>query len=130
MANDVEQRGVIFTGQAPTVVRNEAGRWMIDALSDMRRYAQGIAPVDTGAYRSSLTATPPRQVGGAIEAMLFSTDIPGKVKVIEFGFPAARPDLKGRAGVFVFRRTHDTFEGAIGAAARQLGARITLRLNQ
>lgn len=72
-----------------TMIRNE-----------MRR----VSPVLTGRYRASHQVSDAHTIApGVVESEITNRDIPGKVRVIEFGFPPSRPELRGRAPRRVFQ---------------------------
>lgn len=115
--------GAVLDGTAhETIMRFTLGR--IGAYIDRALiWARSISPVLTGTFRSSFAYQTRRTPTGA-EGLIWNTDTPGKVRVIEYGFPPARADLRGRAPRHVFAGTVDHMEQVLIAD----GARLTVEL--
>ena len=136
---EVRQRGVILTGQGGAVTARVLRRWLAGVFRVTRDYARGIAPVLTGRYRSSLIYRT-HQRGAVVSGEMYSTDIPGKVRVIEYGFPprplARQPKKgptrmgKGRKPVYVFRRTEQHTRGLFRTQTRLLETELARELTK
>jgi hypothetical protein len=134
---EIRQKGALLDGRAPRVVARVFRSWLQGALRFARDYARSIAPVLTGAYRRSLIFRTHLRAGLA-SGELYSTDIPGKVRVIEYGFPprplARQPKSggvrmgKGRAARMVFHRTEQHTRGLFRTQARVLEAELVKEL--
>ena len=116
---EIRQRGPLLDGRAKTIVPATLRRWVQGTLRRMQAHARSIAPVLTGRYRTSLRYRT-RVAGNIVEGTLYSDDVPGKVRVIEFGFPPRTPKHKGRVGRYVFKRTYDRYSGLLASQARVL----------
>jgi hypothetical protein len=127
---EITSRGTLLDGRAAGVVGTQLRAWTQGTLRLLRDHARSIAPVLTGRYRQSITYRT-RMVGAnGVEGELSSTDVPGKTRVIEYGFPAARPDLRGRQGRFVFQKTAMHGAGLLNSQARVLETTLARELSR
>jgi hypothetical protein len=135
---EIRQKGALLDGRAPRVVARVFRSWLQGALRFARDYARSIAPVVTGTYRRSIIFRT-RLRAGLVEGDLYSTDVPGKVRVIEYGFPPrlrkrqpktiAGPFItKGREARMVFHRTEQHTRGLFRTQARVLEAELVKEL--
>lgn len=127
---EIRSTGPLLDGRYKRVVPAELRRWSRGTLGAGRDYARRIAPVDTGTFRASIRVRTSAK-GWSVRGDLFSTDIPGKVHVIEAGYDPAGP--RGhyrRRGVYVFRRTYDYLRGLVSTQARVLGANLATALTK
>lgn len=114
-----ERRGVWLTGRVESVTRPAARVGLNRLLSKARQFARIIAPVLTGRYRASLLYKTDLTDYGA-SGELYSTDNPEKVRIIEYGFPPARPDLRGRRPRLVFTQTAAHYERVLADAGEDI----------
>lgn len=118
---EVRSRGHLLDGTAPVAVRRASRRWLQGTLTLVRDFGRSIAPVLTGRFKGSIRYRT-RDGAGGVEGEVYSDDVPGKVKVIERGFPPARAGLKGRVGRYVFKRSFDRFHGLLASQEHVLVA--------
>lgn len=136
---EVKSKGAILDGRWPGVVDTRLRRWTQGVMRLGRDYARSIAPVLTGTYRRSLRyRTALRR--HVLTAELYSTDVPGKVRTIEDGFPPRplkrQPKKgptrmgKGREGRKVFERTHARLNSLLRTQARILETQLAKDLTR
>jgi hypothetical protein len=126
---EIRQRGKLLDGSASRAVPSVVRSWTQGTLRLFRDYARSIAPVKTGVFRSSITYRTEIR-NNLVEGQLSSTDVAGKTRSIEYGFPPARPDLMGRQGVYVFRRTFEKGQGLLRSQERVLEANLARELSR
>lgn len=137
---EVTSRGLLTSDAWRSVVPRTVARWLRGVMEFGQRYARSIAPVLTGTFRRSITVSRVRVVGSRMTAELYSTDVPGKVRVIEDGFeprPLARQPKsgptrmgRGRVGVRVFARTHLRVRGLIATQGERLASEVARELTR
>lgn len=134
---EVRQKGALLDGRAPARIAGVFRSWLQGTMRFARDYARSIAPVLTGTYRRSIVFRT-RIRARMLEGEMYSTDVAGKVRVIEDGFPARplkrQPKSgglrmgKGREGRKVFHRTEQHTRGLFRTQQRTLEVELAREL--
>jgi hypothetical protein len=130
---EVKSKGAIFDGRYPGLIDRRLRVWTQGVMRLGRDFARSIAPVLTGTFQRSIRyRTWVRK--HRLDAEIYSTDVAGKVRVIEDGFPPRplkrQPKSggvrmgKGREGRKVFERTHARLNSLVRSQARLLEVQL------
>jgi hypothetical protein len=137
---EIRQKGALLDGRAARVLARVLFHRVQGMTRFARDYGRSIAPILTGTYwRSLVFRTRPR--GPLVEGTMYSTDVPGKVRVIEYGFPprlkkrqpkkTAGPfRTKGREPRLVFHRTEQHMRGLFRTQTRALEVELARELSK
>jgi hypothetical protein len=136
---ELKSTGALLDGRYRTVVPATLRRWVQGVLEETKRYARLISPVLTGRYRRSHRYRTTAR-GWDVRAEMFSDDIPGKVRVIEDGFPPRplkrQPKRgpvrmgKGRKAERVYARSYTRMRGIYATQARLLESQLAKDLTR
>lgn len=140
---DVRSRGALFDGTAPEKIQATMRRWLQGYLDYVKRTAQALArerAYDTGRYMRGFRFETRVDRFLGLTGQLYNDDVPGKVNVIERGFPArplARQPKsggvrmgKGRKGTYIFQDTSDRTRGLVVPQSSMLGAELVRELGR
>jgi hypothetical protein len=129
MGIEISTTGPLLDGRGTAAINRAVRRFVERGVHEARERMRLVAPVLTGAYRRSLRTRVVTR-GMVTTGTIYSSDIPGKVRVIEHGFPPRRPGLKGRRPRHVFRAGLNRANEYVRQAGPTVTATIATELNR